>query len=196
MSTLEVNKITPAGAATEVTLGDSGDTFTIPSGATIANSGTATGFGLTNWSESSGNLLASNASYGIYLGVNSATDSNLLHDYEEGTWTPALSNMTVSGSFSSSGRYVKVGRMVLCYGKFSAATSIAFDSSGLLSGLPFAGAVTDQGTIAYERRTYNGAAGGIGIGDFSSSRFFFKDSFATTSSNQETTFTIVYEANS
>jgi len=47
MSTLEVNKITPAGAATEVTLGDSGDTFTIPSGATIANSGTATGFGET-----------------------------------------------------------------------------------------------------------------------------------------------------
>ena len=64
MSTLEVNKITPAGAATEVTLGDSGDTLTltaganltlggasstitIPSGATIANSGTATGFGET-----------------------------------------------------------------------------------------------------------------------------------------------------
>ena len=44
MSTLEVNKITPAGSGTTVTLGDSGDTFTIPSGATIANSGTATGF--------------------------------------------------------------------------------------------------------------------------------------------------------
>ena len=35
MSTLEVNKITPQGTATEITLGDSGDTFTVASGATI-----------------------------------------------------------------------------------------------------------------------------------------------------------------
>ena len=34
MSTLEVNKITPAGAGTTVTLGDSGDTFNLASGAT------------------------------------------------------------------------------------------------------------------------------------------------------------------
>lgn len=41
MSTLEVNKITPQGTATEITLGDSGDTFTIPSGVTLTNNGTA-----------------------------------------------------------------------------------------------------------------------------------------------------------
>ena len=40
---MKVNKISPA-SGTAITLGDSGDTFTIPSGATIANSGTATGF--------------------------------------------------------------------------------------------------------------------------------------------------------
>jgi hypothetical protein len=34
MSTLEVNKITPAGSGTTVTLGDSGDTFNLASGAT------------------------------------------------------------------------------------------------------------------------------------------------------------------
>jgi len=45
MSTLEVNKITPQGTATEITLGDSGDTFTIPSGVTLTNNGTASGFG-------------------------------------------------------------------------------------------------------------------------------------------------------
>jgi hypothetical protein len=48
MSTLEVNKITPQGVATEVTLGDSGDTFTIPSGVTLTNNGTATGTGNIN----------------------------------------------------------------------------------------------------------------------------------------------------
>ena len=47
MSTLEVNKITPS-TGTSITLGDSGDTFTIPSGVTITNNGTQTGFGGTN----------------------------------------------------------------------------------------------------------------------------------------------------
>ena len=47
MSEIKVDKISPR-AGTDVTLGDSGDTFTIPSGATIANSGTATGFGGDN----------------------------------------------------------------------------------------------------------------------------------------------------
>jgi len=44
MSEIKVNKISPA-TSTDITLGDSGDTFTVPSGATIVNSGTATGFG-------------------------------------------------------------------------------------------------------------------------------------------------------
>ena len=45
MSEVKTNKIT-AATGTAITLGDSGDTFTVPAGATIANSGTATGFGL------------------------------------------------------------------------------------------------------------------------------------------------------
>jgi len=44
MSTIQANLIEPSSGTT-VTLGASGDTVTIPSGATIANSGTATGFG-------------------------------------------------------------------------------------------------------------------------------------------------------
>ena len=48
MSTLEVNKITPVGVGTSVTLGDSGDTFTIPSGVTLTNNGTVTGIGGVN----------------------------------------------------------------------------------------------------------------------------------------------------
>ena len=42
-SELKVDKLSPA-TGTAFTLGDSGDTFTIPSGATVTNSGTATGF--------------------------------------------------------------------------------------------------------------------------------------------------------
>ena len=53
MSEIKVNKISPRTACGTTTLGDSGDTFTIPSGVTITNSGTATGFGATgavSWS--------------------------------------------------------------------------------------------------------------------------------------------------
>ena len=53
MSEIKVNKISPRTACGTVTLGDSGDTFTIPAGATITNSGTASGFGATgsaSWS--------------------------------------------------------------------------------------------------------------------------------------------------
>ena len=42
MSTLEVGKIVPA-TGTAITLGESGDTLTVPSGATLAVSGTLTG---------------------------------------------------------------------------------------------------------------------------------------------------------
>ena len=47
MSEVKVNKISPRTNCGTVQLGDSGDTFTIPAGATITNSGTAAGFGST-----------------------------------------------------------------------------------------------------------------------------------------------------
>ena len=47
MSEIKVNKLSPRTACGTVTLGDSGDTFTIPAGATITNNGTAAGFGAT-----------------------------------------------------------------------------------------------------------------------------------------------------
>jgi len=43
MSEVKTNKISPA-TGTAFTLGDSGDTFTVPSGVTLTNNGTATGF--------------------------------------------------------------------------------------------------------------------------------------------------------
>ena len=48
MGTLFVDKLDPQ-SGTSLEIGSNGDTITIPSGATIANSGTATGFGDTNY---------------------------------------------------------------------------------------------------------------------------------------------------
>jgi hypothetical protein len=55
MSEIKVNKISPRTACGTTTLGDSGDTFTIPAGVTITNNGTQTGFGrngTVNWQTS------------------------------------------------------------------------------------------------------------------------------------------------
>jgi hypothetical protein len=54
MSEIKVDKISPQ-SGTALAVGDSGDTITIPSGATITNSGTANGFGVDT---SLGNLSA------------------------------------------------------------------------------------------------------------------------------------------
>ena len=56
MSEIKVNKISPRTACGTTTLGDSGDSFVIPSGVTITNNGTQTGFGRegsVNWQTSS-----------------------------------------------------------------------------------------------------------------------------------------------
>jgi len=66
---------------------------------------------------------------GIQLGGD--TDANKLDDYEEGTWTPALS---ISSS-NASGYYTVTGNIVHIYFTITATTS---GSNVILSGFPFA----------------------------------------------------------
>ena len=149
-SEIKANKLSPA-TGTDVVLGDSSDTFTAPSGvtiaiasgATIANSGTATGFGLTGWSVNGGNndLLPASASAGIYLGVSSATAANLLDDYEEGTWTPvptaSATDLTAASGDPTGGAYYKIGSTVYIrahIGINRGTTTGTFS----ITGLPFA----------------------------------------------------------
>jgi len=76
--------------------------------------------------------------------------ANLLDDYEEGTWTPAVSGDTVagtttySGSNSQRGSYTKIGNQVTCW--FSI---LNFGQSGAsghfkISGLPFTCSMDDS----------------------------------------------------
>jgi hypothetical protein len=68
-----------------------------------------------------------------------STDANTLDDYEEGTWTPAMSTTTGSISFSSaSGTYTKIGRMVYVRGSFGGTVTISSPTGDLkLTSLPF-----------------------------------------------------------
>jgi hypothetical protein len=70
-----------------------------------------------------------------------SSDANTLDDYEEGTFTPNQgSGLTVSGSFSSTGRYIKIGRLVYVEGTLVGSVSIASSAASILfTNLPFTG---------------------------------------------------------
>ena len=69
--------------------------------------------------------------------------SELLDDYEEGTWTPVATNLTVVGSVTYTAKYTKIGNVVYINIKVLASTSSSsVAGSTNFSGLPFAPAVT------------------------------------------------------
>ena len=71
MSEVKVNKISPR-SGTDVTLGDSGDTFTIPAGATLTNNGTASGFGISWQSDIKTSAFTAVAGEGYWINTTSA----------------------------------------------------------------------------------------------------------------------------
>jgi len=98
-----------------------------------------------------GNLVIGTAGKGIDFSAathSAGMTSELLNDYEEGTWTPTQgANLTVVGSFSSSGTYTKIGRLVMVRGVLAGSTSIAYASTAavICGGLPFTNAATCPG---------------------------------------------------
>jgi len=77
MSKLETNQVDPASGTT-LTLGTSGDTIAIPSGVTIANSGTATGFSTPGIS-SSADATAITITSAERVGIGETSPDNTLH---------------------------------------------------------------------------------------------------------------------
>jgi hypothetical protein len=89
---------------------------------------------------STGNLIVASGQ-GIDFSATPGTGtSELLADYEEGTWTPTQgAGLTVVGTFTSSGTYTKVGRLVTVFGKLQGSTTLAAVAGALIcGGLPFA----------------------------------------------------------
>jgi hypothetical protein len=76
MSTVKVNKITPR-TCNSLQLGESGDTLTIPAGATLQNCGTATGFGLSFCSTVKTSPFTATANKGFFVNTGSAVTVTL-----------------------------------------------------------------------------------------------------------------------
>jgi hypothetical protein len=87
-----------------------------------------------------GNLVIGTDGKGIdFTATPGAGTSELLDDYEEGTWTPALTfggaAVDMVGTFT--GTYTKIGDMVTVWGKIALTAKGLSTGSALITGLPF-----------------------------------------------------------
>lgn len=118
-----------------------------------------------------GNLVIGTAGKGIDFSADPSAagmTSELLDDYEEGTWTPTQgANLVVVGSFSASGKYTKVGRLVTVNAILQGSTSIAWGagSAEICLGLPFAASNIGSGIAINNAYSFGAAilAGATGI---------------------------------
>jgi hypothetical protein len=111
----------------------------VQSGATkqvsVANLTAGRAISATQMTLTAGNLIVANGQ-GIDFSATPGTGtSELLADYEEGTWTPSVGGDATY--FAQSGTYTKVGRLVHITGTM-VINSIGTGSATTISGLPFA----------------------------------------------------------
>jgi hypothetical protein len=92
-----------------------------------------------------GNLVIGTAGKGIDFSATSGTGtSELLDDYEEGTWTPVTNSGSWNIGFAT---YTKIGNMVTCRFQVVATSTIAAND---FTGLPFTPAEFSAGVCGYQ----------------------------------------------
>jgi len=88
---------------------------------------------------STGNLVIGTSGKGVDFSATPGTGtSELLDDYEEGTWTPTLENGTSITYTAQSGIYTKIGDLVHVEAYINVATNDTADASNVaVGGIPF-----------------------------------------------------------
>ena len=116
----------------------------------ISDSSDATAITITSGEDidiEAGDIFFSTAGKGIVLGATSNTDANTLEDYEEGTWTAAISTgsgtITPDASFKT-GHYTKVGKLVTVNLHLRASSVSSPSGSCQITGLPFTTVNNDE----------------------------------------------------
>ncbi len=112
---------------------------------------------------STGNLVIGTAGKGIDFSANTPAGgmtSQLLDDYEEGTWTPTLGGSTGNPTGVSyggqAGIYTKIGRQVTVNAQITFTTFTGGSGNLLVSGLPFAFTGTPRGVANLHNTAYSG----------------------------------------
>jgi hypothetical protein len=97
-----------------------------------------------NVTVSAGNLVIGTSGKGIDFSATPGTGtSELLADYEEGTWTPVVAGSSTAGTYelqSSNATYTKIGRQVtlICFVRLAAVVTGGGAGGLTVTGLPFA----------------------------------------------------------
>jgi len=115
---------------------------------------------------------------GILFGTDTAA-ANALDDYEEGTWTPALSNMTVNGTFTSGGYYRVIGKVQHFTGWFAATTSIVWSASAYITGLPNIGILHNMSAVMNTGFAYHAKGFPLFSGEGNPNRIWIPNTFGT-----------------
>tara|TARA_R110000803_G_scaffold12900_1_gene36547 strand:- start:77 stop:643 length:567 start_codon:yes stop_codon:yes gene_type:complete len=131
--------------------------------------------------ETTGNVIIATSGKGIDFSATAGTGtSELLDDYEEGTWTPNFAVNGFSGSptvSASSGTYTKVGRVVTVTWVVTLSTAAYMSDYSQINNLPFASTVTatcgSYGTASIGANTI----GSFGLA--SASNLYLFDSIST-----------------
>jgi hypothetical protein len=129
----EVLPIVQSGATVKVAVADLTAGRAVSASSVTASTGDIT--------STAGNFVVGTSGKGIDFSADPSLPgmtSELLDDYEEGTWTPNQgSGLSVVGTFSSSGTYTRVGRLVNVTGNVQA-TTVGCGAAGVIcSNLPF-----------------------------------------------------------
>ena len=116
-----------------------------------------------------GNVVVATSGAGIDFGATAAPNqgtgtSELLDDYEEGTWTPVYGASAVTSStyINTVGRYTKVGRLVTFTGRIQMTASVVNTNNLTLGGFPYAcsNTLAPGGIdITYSDNWYGGSSG-------------------------------------
>ena len=92
--------------------------------------------GQTGYLMSAGTGIVAFSPSGGSIKLGGTAAANQLDDYEEGTWTPALGNITTN-SISVYGIYTKIGNLVHIHAKITATVASLPGATWKITGLPF-----------------------------------------------------------
>ncbi len=99
--------------------------------------------GTSNVRIASGNIIIATSGKGIDFSATAdaaGMTSELLDDYEEGTWTPAIAAAAGTGTItytSQNGSYTKIGRQVFVNGAITLSSVASRTGGATITGLPF-----------------------------------------------------------
>ena len=159
--------------------------------------------------QNNGTTYATGNQYGIGLGTavptsgigiafpatqSASSDANTLDDYEEGTWTPTFTSLTVnSGTPVWSGTYTKVGRLVTVTFFSSGTYNITITAgSTAINNLPFGQILNAPSFGVFGNYSSSTSTGGLqGIGTTGDLRLFFTTTYSSAGNIFAGTFTYI-----